>query len=103
MPWIAGRAFSASIFASTSSVVAEAGNRCSSEWMPISLQARTLFRTYTCEAGFSPTMITASPGVRPCATRPSTRGFQSARTLAAIATPSISCAVTQPRRAGPPR
>src|SRR5262245_29807182 len=56
-------------------------------------QSLTLWRTYTAEAGSSPTRITASPGVMPRARNAAALRATSARTRLASALPSINCAV----------
>jgi len=58
--------------------------------MPVSWQAFALPRTYTSLAGSLPTRISASPGVTPARASISlTASATSARTLAAIAFPSM--------------
>ncbi|GIX28929.1 MAG: hypothetical protein KatS3mg123_2810 [Burkholderiales bacterium] len=58
---------------STSSWGVSAGKLCTSECSPTSRHAFTLLPTYTLEAGFSPTITTASPGTTPRAFNASTR------------------------------
>ncbi|MDT4863848.1 hypothetical protein FQZ97_985720 [compost metagenome] len=93
MPWMVGSALSASTRASSAASVMVAGQRSSTECMPVSSQALTLLRTYTCDAAFSPTRITARPGVMPRAFRAVTRAVTSARSWRERALPSMSCAV----------
>src|SRR5437868_1967312 len=58
--------------------------------MPTSRHALLLPRTYTCDAGSSPTSTTASPGVTPRARSAATSSRTSSRTFAEIALPSMS-------------
>src|SRR5450755_1043136 len=63
---------------------------CSNPAMPVSWQAFTLPRTYTSLAGSLPTRISASPGFScALASMSFTASATSARTLAAIAFPSM--------------
>src|SRR2546430_9563016 len=69
------------------------GRSCAKDSIPASCEELRLLRTYTLEAGSSPTCTTASPGRRPwraanCAAREAT----AARTLAATSLPSSSTA-----------
>ena len=64
------------------------------EFMPASSHALFLFRTYTCDAGLSPTIITARPGVIPVlAIKCSVSFLMRARVSAAILFPSIILAI----------
>ncbi len=96
MPWIFGSLFSAAILASSSASGVSADITMCSECRPSSAQAFTLFATYTLEAGSSPTMMTANPGVMPRAFSASARIFHSARTSCAIVLPSMILAVMAP-------
>ena len=75
---------------SSSTSLVDWGRSIATEWMPHSSQAARLLRTYTAEAGLSPTITTASPGRRPPeATRRSTAARTSAFTTRAMALPSM--------------
>src|SRR5437773_1110484 len=65
MPWILGSPLRRSMTASSSASVACLGSRMVSWCRPASPQALPFMRTYTWEAGLSPTRTTASPGELP--------------------------------------
>ena len=82
-----------SMRASSAFSVKSSGYFSSKECKPLSWQALTLLRTYTWLAGFSPTKITAKPGVMPLALSAAVRLVTSARSFCERAFPSILCAV----------
>ena len=62
--------------------------------MPVSAQPFSFMRTYTCEAGSSPTRMTASPGGLPCLAASSAAcSLISALMAAEVALPSRSIIV----------
>ena len=66
-----------------------AGRRWTETRRPVSRPARSLLRTYTCDAGSSPARTILNAGGRPCAAvNRATRGATSARNAAAAAMPS---------------
>ena len=65
MPWMSERVLYSSTTAATWAVVAEAGRRLVSWWMPSSSQERVLLLTYTADAALSPTRRTPRPGLVP--------------------------------------
>src|SRR5438093_1515750 len=93
MPWILGSPLRRSMTASSSASVACLGSRMVSWCRPASPQALPFMRTYTWEAGLSPTRTTASPGVTPRALSRSSSDASSARISRAIAVPSMSLAL----------
>src|SRR5690606_34754104 len=94
MPWTDGSALSRSMSASSSDSLVPAGRSWSRAWMPTFSAARRLLRTYTDEAGSSPTSTTASPGrAFPAATRASTRALSESSSSPAMRLPSRMRAV----------
>src|SRR5215813_3593775 len=87
------RRLRSSISARTSWGCACCGKSKRKDFMPTSPQARILLRTYTCDAGSAPTMMTASPGTMPRSRRSATRAFSPRRMSAATATPSMILAM----------
>src|SRR5512133_114824 len=65
-------------------------------FMPASMHAFSLARTYTALAGSSPTSTTVRPGVTPRAISAAASRATSARTCLAMATPSMSLAASTP-------
>ena len=88
-----GSWLSASMRASRSASLRFDSYFSNTERMPVSAQALTLLRTYTAEAGSSPTRMTARPGWRPLALRLAARVAMSVRSWRERALPSMSCAV----------
>jgi hypothetical protein len=75
-----------------------AASRRVTERRPISSHAWDFIFTYRMEAGSSPTITAASPGVTPRAFRAAMRGRSSARTSSAIRFPSMIVAPIGPVR-----
>src|SRR3990167_2557929 len=92
MPWIAGSSLSARMRASSSASPKLASYFSSTECSPVSAQALTLLRTYTADAGSSPTRMTARPGWMPRAARAAARAATSVRICCDRAVPLISWA-----------
>ena len=65
MPSTRSSSFSRFTSASSSASLVVAGRSCAKDSMPTSTHDLRLLRTYTVEAGSSPTCTTASPGLRP--------------------------------------
>src|SRR5512139_545719 len=96
MPWTDRSAFSRAMRSSSSFSGVDAGRSIWRDSIPASTAAFPLLRTYTWEAGSSPTRTTVSPGRTPArAASPATFSRTSARTDAAMAFPSISLAATR--------
>src|SRR4051812_6107744 len=94
MPSTASSRLSAWISASSSARDVVAGRSCANEAMPHSSQALRLLRTYTAEAGSSPTFTTARPGCLPNFEKKSAaRAADFCLSFAATALPSSICAV----------
>ncbi len=86
MPSTRSSAFSERISSASSSGATSPPGSWWKDSMPTSAESSRFIRTYTAEAGSSPTRIVARPGVRSSC---STSAFTSARTLAATALPSM--------------
>src|SRR5256885_3789992 len=93
MPWILWSALRRSTTPSNSPSVVSFRSLIVSWYKPASSHAFPFILTYTCEAGFSPTSTTASPGVTPRALSAPISQTSSARISRPIAVPSMSFAL----------
>src|SRR5882672_2788310 len=94
MPSTRSSAFSDLISASNSARLVVTARSCAKDAIPHSSQALRLLRTYTAEAGSSPTFTTASPGARPyLETKSAALAADLALSFAATAFPSRIFAV----------
>src|SRR4051794_40281052 len=97
MPSCLSLRLSLSTTASKSASDAVAGRRVSSANMPVSPADFSLLRTYTSDAGFSPTSTIPRPGGRPAfCVNAATAGATSDRICCPIATPSSNRAGMSP-------
>src|SRR5256885_1810733 len=93
MPWILWSALRRSTTPSNSPSVVSFRSLIVSWYKPASSHAFPFILTYTCEAGFSPTSTTASPGVTPRALSAPISPASTARISRPIAVPSMSLAL----------
>ena len=98
IPWIPGSSFNLPTSRRRRASVTSAGSWRVTERRPISSHACDFIFTYRTEAGSSPTITAASPGVTPRAFRAAMWGRSSARTSSAIRLPSMIVAPIGPAR-----
>jgi hypothetical protein len=80
------------------------GRRCTAPRIPAASQAFALLRTYTAEAGSSPTSTTSSPAGRPArAANTAAASATCARRAAAAALPSTIVVIASSAPSGAPR
>ena len=98
IPWIAGSSFKFRTSARRRASVVSSGRRRVTEWIPISSHAWDFIFTYRTDAGSSPTITAASPGVTPRAFSAAIRARSSPRTSSPIRFPSMIVAPIGPAR-----
>ena len=93
IPWMLASWLSLFTYSNNSSGVVSSARRITFEWMPTSVAARSLLRTYTWLAGSSPTRMTVSEGVIPLLESCCTSCFSPSLIFPANAFPSRICVI----------